>query len=151
MRAVNLLNGGWLICHKIELYNWPNKHITGADGCPFRSFLYIQIVGNIYYSFPRHQTSCQELAKTCQDPDERQTVRKDTPNINHRLPRGIAKPGSRGRRCARRMASSIRRPLRGARRAEQDHDIVNFKSRWSPHTPPPLARTRLSSLQKSIF
>ena len=49
-----------------------------------------------HFCFPRHQTSCQELAKICQDPDESQTVRKDTPRINHRLPRGITKPGSRG-------------------------------------------------------
>ena len=66
-------------------------------------------------SLQPHQPSCQELAKTCQDPDESQTVRKDTPHINHRLPRGIAKPGSGGRRwsAARHLQSAAPSGVRG--------------------------------------
>ena len=41
---------------------------------------------------------CQDLAKISQDPNKTHTARKDTPTTTHPDLRGIAEPGSRGRR-----------------------------------------------------
>ena len=115
-------------------------------GCPFRSpWTSILLI---------YQTSCQELAKIGQDPDESQTIRKDTPHINHRLPRGIAKPGSRGRRwpAARHLQSAAPSGVRGVPIRKSISSISSPEMPAGFRRPSPkFARTPIKILQKSIL
>ena len=85
----------------------------------------------------------------CQDPDESQTVRKDTPHINHRLPRGIAKPGSRGRRwpAARHLQSAAPSGVRGVPNRDSTSSISSPDAiagcrRPSPYPDPKASKSR---------